>query len=384
MITLSPTGQYTRGLLSGICSYGHTKIRWNFHLEQIPQNGIVSAKRIQPDGILAFCYDEEFAARIKKLNIPAVNLSSQGEKSALPTVRIDNKAVGVHAAKHLLDRGFDNYAVCGRVDKNLFFNRNKSFENTVMQAGYPCHKLSPWPVANNNSNGKQPEKILRWLRQLPKPLALFAYSDMMAISMVTACVQAGLKVPDDVAVLGTDNDEIMCQLTTPPVSSVSLPHEQIGYSAAALLDKLMTQKQHLKPEEMEQLFPPTHVVTRASTDIIAVNDSKVAKALRYIRENRDKPIDVEDVVKTARMSRRGLELRFTRAINQTIFSQIRSAHIHQASFLLRKTNWTIEHIADESGFNSGARLWNVFHRQTGMTPGEYRKQFVHMKPERKE
>jgi LacI family transcriptional regulator len=211
----------------------------------------------------------------------------------------------------------------------------------------------------------------QWLRSLPKPVALFASNDILARSLADTCIQLNLNVPTDVALLGVDNDELECELTSPPLSSIAIPGERIGYEAAKQLDQAMSSKK-FSPQRI--FLPPIRIVQRQSTETIAVQDSTVIAALTYIRAHSAEGINVANVIRSIGSGRRELERKFRSILGRSVLQEIRSARIHQVQKLLTDTDLPMPAIAKLTGFSSAHRLAIVFHRTCGLPPTAYRKQ----------
>ena len=210
-----------------------------------------------------------------------------------------------------------------------------------------------------------------WLRQLPKPVGVFAANDLWGLPVVEACRIAGLSVPDDVAVLGADNDELRCELARPSLSSIVSPAERVGYEAASLLEHLI---HGAEPPAKPLLIPPIGVVTRQSSDVLAGCDPEVTAAVRFIRENAHRPLSVNDVLRKAPMSRRSLERHFRSILERSVGAEIRHVHLERVRDLLASTALRMDEVASRSGFTSVHYMSRIFRRETGMTPTAYRRQ----------
>jgi LacI family transcriptional regulator len=215
------------------------------------------------------------------------------------------------------------------------------------------------------------DAISVWLRGLPKPVAVFACYDNRGQQILEACVRGNLAVPEQVAVLGVDNDEVLCALTPPPLSSVMLNPHRVGWQAAALLG-LMLKGETLRAEA--HLIPPVDVVTRQSSDILAVADPKISSALRFIREYACKGIRVGDVLRHCPMARRALEMRFKKMIGRTPRQEILRVQLNRAKELLVGTALPLWEIAERTGFDQ-EHLSTVFKKQEGISPSEYRNRY---------
>lgn len=381
-VLMSMDSQFKRGLLSGIIAFAHPSRQWHLRIGAATSDSLAALRQARPDGIITHARTMAFAKSLMRLGVPVVNCSNAVPIPDLPTVRIDNTAVGQMAVSYFQDACFVNFALCERPHAKGLLSRGDAFQAAVEQAGHTCHRFLRWSdTQSTDTQGwlatHEVAQFRQWISNIPKPTALFCGDDLIAIQMVTICNDLGLSVPDDVAVLGVDNDEVMCQLCHPSVSSISLPHMELGYHAAVKLDQLIShgsaQQVH---DSAQQLFDPIEVVVRASTDMVAVGDPDVAEAMRYIRAHCDQLISVSDVVKSTSVSRRVLETRFKQALNRTIASVIRDAHLNHAKRLLRDTNWPIERVAFASGYNSNERFATTFRHHVGQTPRNYRQQFI--------
>lgn len=217
---------------------------------------------------------------------------------------------------------------------------------------------------------KSNQKKVKWLRRLPKPVAIFTNEDTPARYLADLCRQLGLEIPDDVALLGVGNDELECRLTMPLLSSIAVPSQHIGYEAAALLDRLMAGQP--APDE-PILLPPLRVITRHSTDIMALEDEVVQAALQYIRRHASEPIRVAEVADAVTVGRRDLERRFRRLLDRSVLEEIHRVRIGQAAVLLADTHLPISTVARRAGFTSSRQLDGLFARHKGMTPTAFRR-----------
>jgi LacI family transcriptional regulator len=276
------------------------------------------------------------------------------------------------AAEHLLDRGFRCFAYLGSEDRPWSRERSESFGKRIAVAAFEPHifctnsKLRSWRSFEREQN-----RLAEWLKSLPKPVGLMAGNDMRGRHVIEACRIAGLQVPDQVAVIGVDNDELICDLTDPPMSSVALNAQKAGYETAELLDKLMSGE---KMSGQNIVVQTTHVVARQSTDILAIEDRIVAEAIRFVRQHSTEAIQVDDAVSHVAMSRRNLELRFHRALGRSIYSEIKRVRTQQIIQMLAETDLSISEIALRLGHPSDKHIARYFKQQTGMNLREYRKQ----------
>jgi LacI family transcriptional regulator len=215
------------------------------------------------------------------------------------------------------------------------------------------------------------EHIGKWLNDLPKPIGIMACNDARALHLLNACHQTGILVPEEVAVVGVDNEEIFCELCNPALSSVAPDAKRIGYQAAELLDQLMSGQ---SPPSRRILIDPLHVVTRRSSDTLAIKDRSVATALRFINEQALHGCTVTNVVNFVRVSRSFLERRFRQYLKRSPQAEIRRVQVSRIKQLLTETDFTLERISELSGFEHPEYMSVVFKRLIGQTPGQYRKQ----------
>jgi len=286
----------------------------------------------------------------------------------------DNVALGKMAAEYFLNHGFRNFAYCGFGGMYWSRDRGESFAKRIAKAGFTTHfyQYGQSQMRNKSSKADNQALLAEWLKSLPKPLAVMACNDDRGQDVTEACKIAGLQVPYDVAVLGVDNDDLVCDLTNPPLSSIAVNNERAGYEAAELLDQLMSGK---KPSKQVIVARPTHVVTRQSTDVFAAEDMEVGKALRFIHEHAKELIRVDEVVNAAALSRRVLERRFRQSLGRSILEEIRRVRIEQVIRLLIGTNMSISQIADALGYPGVEHIARYFRQEKGMSLLVYRKQY---------
>ena len=325
------------------------------------------------DGIIARSVDARVHNLLQAKGIPMVELLGDG-KTVFPDVTCNDQIVGEMAAKHFHERGFLNYAFFSSENCYWAVRRRQAFEETVREYGCHCHVF---PSAKKVSKGyaspellKKPIQIItQWLRQLPKPVGLFAATDMYAVYVLEACQEAGFRVPEDVAVLGADNDVLLCSITTPKLSSINLNGYQIGYQASVILDQKMSGK---KIESPMVLLPPGRIIERQSSDHYTIEDPDVLAALIYIRENAASNISVVNVADYTALSRRTLERRFLTLLHRTPNDEIVRVRLQLAVSLLLETEFSVTSISNKTGFSSPEYFIRVFRRVYRMTPNQFR------------
>ncbi len=363
-----------RSLLQGIAQYARHHGPWAFYWEP---GGLEKAwpqlKTLSADGIIL--RDVEKMDDVLAYGVPAVVVGhSQREIPGLANVITDSEAIGRMAAEHLLSCGFRHFAYCGFEDIPWSVRRGESFRRCLAQAGYETqfytaaaghHKLPGW-------TGER--YLADWLKSLPKPLGVMACNDDRGEQVSEACKVAELRVPDEVGIVGADNDELVCDLSDPPMSSVAINFHRAGYESAEVLDQLMHGRR-LKRKKI--IVSATHVVPRRSTDFVAVTDTQVASALRFIRDHARKVISVPEVAQAAGLSRRVLEKRFKQLLRRSVLREIRRVRVAQICRMLVETNESISSIGLSLGYAGTEHLARYFRQELQMTPLAYRRQFGH-------
>ncbi len=364
---------YGRGLMRGIAQYSRTHGPWALSIQlhgYRPRLGWI--RDWDPDGFLLQTHHAEVVDAAIEKGVPAVNVSASAPDGRLPRVISDGHAIGRVGADHFKARGFERFAFCGYQGLGMSAGRQQGFEARIRELGCTVESYAePHVPGTDWTLEKEQESLVAWLGSLQKPVALMACNDVRAFDVLEACRRADLQVPEDVAVLGVDNDPVMCELALPPLSSVVQPLEKIGYEAAAMLARLWKGKAAPKKPVT---FAPMGVIARPSTDVMAVEDEAVVEALRYIREHAGHPIDVPDVVTAAGVSRRSLERRFREKLQRSPRDEIRRVHLERARQILVETDLPMPAVAERSGFRRAQILSQIFKRETGMTPTDFRMQ----------
>ncbi len=356
---------YGRGVLRGIARYLKERGPWSIFLEQRELGAALPdwIGRWKGDGIITRSDDP----RLARTGLPMVGLFDRVERRArTPMILNDNRAVGRIAAQHLLDRGLRHLAFHGVRGEHWSEERLSGVEEVARAA-----KVT---LAIHPSGGRweaQQERLRRWIASLPKPLGLVATNDIHGLRALDACRRGGLAVPEEVAVVGADDDRELCELSDPPLSSVAFNPERAGYEAAALLDRLMRGG---RAPAGPTLVAPLGVSTRQSTDILAIADPYVAKALHFIRRHALEGIDVGSVLREVPLSRRALEHRFVKHLGRTPKAEIQRLRIDRAKALLATTDLAVRRISDQLGFHQPAYLSSLFRKATGRTPAAFRRE----------
>jgi LacI family transcriptional regulator len=370
LLFIETAREFGRGLLHGIARYSRLHGRWRvYRWPGALDSSLPEWRHLKIDG--AIVRDVKAVEDLVRSGVPVIFAQHNRESYApFPVILTESAAIGCMAAEHFLDRGFQDFAYCGLDDFAWSRGRAEHFVRRLEHEGFRVHMYRQPASRSAREARREQNRIADWLRSLPGPVALMCCNDDRALQVVEACKQADLVVPDDVAVLGVDNDVLVCDLADPPISSVALSTETAGHEAAKLLDYLM------KGGEMAgQQIPvrPTHIVTRMSTDILAASDPEVSAALRFIRRNANRLIQVGDVVESTNVSRRVLEKRFKAMLRRSVHQEIRRVRINNIIPLLVGTDMSITDIALRCGFDGVEHISRYFRKETGVSLRDYRK-----------
>jgi len=363
-----------REILRGVARYSRLHGPWSIartlphYRTQSGRKKSTDLTKIHSDGVIFM--GTESPEHILPTGLPAIAVDVRDQIYGLANIVGDCKKIGEIAAKHFLERGFNKFAFCGFDDIHWSRERCDSFRGYLEKTGHKLY-IYKQPVSRSRLIwDKEKTTMIKWLKTLPRPVAIMACNDDRADDLLQACKECGIKVPDEIAVLGVDNDDMLCEITEPPVSSIDMNFEEAGYQAASILDQWMN-GENMANETI--VIHPTHIVTRQSTDILAMEDREVANAIRFINEHSRKPIQVVDVENNSTLSRRMLEKRFKAATGSSIGSHIRKARVNYIATLLLETNMSISQITFLVGFNTTANFSRYFQNELGMKPSQYRK-----------
>ncbi len=364
-------------MLEGISQYAHRHGPWAiYHQERTLRDGVPAwLATWDGDGIIARVETRRAIQKIRRMGLPMVDLFSWYPPPGVPTLKVDEWNVSRMAAEHLLERGFRQFAYCGFMTAEFSEQRCQCFVRYLAEQGYAVN-VCGWRrrrrgrVTSLEVGGLARERQLgTWLRGLPKPIGLMACNDICGQQILNACLENGIAVPDEVAVIGVDNDVLVCQMALPSLSSVELDGVGAGYAAAETLDRLMHGRRRIR----DCLFKPLTVVARQSTDAVATADKDVVAAAQFIRRHAVHGIRVWDVVETVALSRSTLERRFADTFGHTVRAEIDRIKLNRVRELLTRTDWTLQQIAADAGFAHLEPLCRLFKRRAGLTLGQFRK-----------
>jgi glucosamine-6-phosphate deaminase len=365
---------YDREIVAGAAQYVRETSDWELYFEEHARDRLPDFATWHGAGAIVAAGDAAIAPQIRAAGIPVVVVggtpTDDDLRADIPRVTTDNSRIAALAAEHLLDRGLGSFgfyappATAGIAWPAL---RRRAFVERLAAAGRECAVLTATHSASNWSQLQ--EELTDWLTSQPRPLGVMACDDRHARHLLEACRTAGLRVPHDVAVIGVDDDELICELSTPPLTSIAQSTRRIGYEAARLLDRLMQPTIPGEPTSpIHTVIPPLRVVTRGSTDTVAVDDPLIAWAVATIRERACRGLNAQELAKLAGVSRWMIERRFRSLIGHSIHDDIARLRLAEAERLVRTTQLPMREVAARSGFHSVSYLTTAFRRKIGTTP----------------
>ncbi len=357
-------------IFRGINRYARPNRRWRMITAEEYNETFAALLALQPAGIIGHIHFPATAHRLKQLRIPAVNLSGLYPDAGLPLVRPDDRAVGALGATHLLERGFRHLAYFAGNDYYQL-EREAGFIAAAKKAGIVATTFrgQAGQFEGTGSASRDEQQRIEWLRALPKPVGVLAAHDRLALQLVDICHSLDLDVPGEVAIVGVDDEEIVCESSWPTISSVRLPGERLGHEAARILEAMMRGRAAPK---RPVLLPPVSVTVRQSSDAVAVSDPVVARAMQFIRDHAGEGINVADLAGTVPVNRRTFERQFRAVVGRTPLQEIIRVRLEKAKQLLATTDLPMPAVAEAAGFRNGGHLWEVFQRQLRLSPRAYR------------
>ena len=366
-----------RDIVRGIARYVREHDPWSIYFEPRSLEDLVPTwlDGWDGDGIIARVQNAQIADAVVATGLPAVDVLGVVRRPGLPLAHVDNAAVANLAAEHFLARGFRHFGYCGIDGLNWSDQRRDAFVEAVTRAGGSCvvHKLT----TSQGTWESDQDDLAEWVRSLPRPCAVMACNDPWGQKVLEACRRSGVRVPHEVAVIGVDNDEPICFIADPPLSSVVPNHERVGYEAAALLDRIRGGE---LGDESSVFIQPETVVTRQSSDVLALTDPEVSEAIYFIREHACSGIGVDEVCHHVSLSRSTLQRRFRRLLDSTILDELINARVGRAREMLAQTDLPIARIAERCGFGHQEYLGKVFRERIGQTPAGLRKRARAIRP----
>ncbi len=385
LLMMETSRKYGRSIIRGISKYSRTHGQWVFY-RQAPFYWDSEGKNANLDYLLNLDINgiilreqqnSELTEKILEMGLPVVVSPYRELFPGVPNIVTDDEAIGKMAADYLLHKGFQHFGYCGFGSKYYWSReRGKSFSARIEKAGFKAHIYEyEQPKTEYKHSWEQEQDILvEWLKKLPKPIALMACNDDRSQHVLEACKIGGFEVPGEVAIIGLGDDDLICNLATPPLSSIAIGAEKAGYMAAAVLERLMNGEKILNNENI--IVPTMYVATRQSTDILKIDDPYVAQALQYIHKYaRKEVIQVSDVLKAVPISRRSLYERFTYVLGRSVHEEIKHVRIDQLARMLVDTNLPVSQIAYLMGCSDMKNLARYFKQAKGVSPLQYRKNY---------
>lgn len=367
---------YPREKILGLIDYYSKHSHWAMHRNKLSQPFVrlSSLEDWDGDGGVSEIYTQAERDIVDSLSMPFVNTSSSDYATGIPLVSVDNELVGEMGAKHLMECDVDSFLFVGPTDVSYVRKRYGGFKRTLELSKHQCSIVQYAPKRETEGrffyeDAVRPSELIELLKDLPTPVGIMAASDRIGFAVLEACRRQGLRSPEDVAVVGVNNDEMYCMLAHSSMTSIDVQAREIGFRAAEMLDALMHGKE-LK--ESRVLIPPKRVVFRDSTDMTRSEYPEVARALRFIRNNSAEFIDVTNVLDVVPVSRRWLEMKFKDELGHGIYQEIRRVHVERAKELLVTTQLSITQLSRECGFNSAERFELSFQKLVGMSTSEFR------------
>jgi LacI family transcriptional regulator len=366
---MSELTAYLHNLVLGISDFARIHGQWQIFGLFIGRPSPSRAVEADAHGAIVFRGDPELIDP----RIPAVCVGTRASGVYPPgSLRSDGVRIGEMAAEHLLERGLRTFSFVGDSQGSASADqRRDGFRRAVARAG-GRYLDGPSLRADRFDEGDSLEAVADWIRSLPKPVGIMGINDVVARQVADACRIADQAVPDDVAIVGVDNEELMCMLADPPLSSVDPGSKRLGFEAAATLDRILSGE---PPRSECVVMPPLGVVVRHSSDVLAIDDTDVAEAVRFIQNHCAQPISVSDVLRAVPVARRSLDRRFKQRTGRTIHDEIQHARIRRACELLVRTTLAIPHVAHQCGFSGREYFSTAFARVTGQPPAAYRRKF---------
>ncbi|MBN1300515.1 MAG: DNA-binding transcriptional regulator [Melioribacteraceae bacterium] len=370
ILLLETSRAFGRQLIIGIAKYSRLNGPWSFYKEPTDlKSSVPHLTSWKPDGIIM--RDSLITKELLKLKIPTILAIHHSKYPRdLPVIKTDSYAIAKMASEHLLEKGLKNFAFFGS-DRYEWSNERKFFFlNFINDAGFNASVYLPPKKVKKNDWEKEQRHVSEWVKDLPKPVGIFACNDDRGQHILEVCKLLNLRVPEDVSVIGVDNDPMICEIGDPPLTSIALNVESAGYEAAKLMDEMIKNKK-ISGEHI--LVSPSHVIQRQSSDVLAVNDPKVSQAISYIKKNAKNKILVKDVVEHTNVSRRTLERKFKQSIRRSIYGEIRRVRIEMISQMLVETDLSISQISSYFNFTDVEHISRYFKIEKGIGLREFRK-----------
>lgn len=370
---------YSRSLLENVVRYAREVGPWVFYRmplyfrELYGDEGVVEwAKKWGADAIIAQFTDIDLSF-LNQLNIPIIVQNYKERSSGISNLTGDYFGTGVMAANFFLHKGYKSFAYYGLTDTVWGRERGEGFKKAVSIRGYDVYEFNNRKRIPSEKWSFDVELVSKWLKSLPKPIALFACDDYYALQITEVCKMYDIDIPEEIAVLGVDNDKLLCDISDPQLSSIELDIENGGYEAGKLLHQFI-EKKIVTPVDI--IIKPVRIVPRASTERFAVSDKYIEHLLHYIDNNYRNPLSIDDLIRLVPFSRRILEKKFKKETDTSIYQYIQELRIEKFAELLVTTDLPLVEAAARTGFTDYKNISRIFVKAKKITPLQYRKQFT--------
>ena len=372
-LVIETSSSYGRQLLAGIVRFMRLRDEWSVFLDErdLSKEPPEWLGSWNGDGIISRATTPELVTAVANTGVPLIEVTDRRGSPAHPSVRSDDVLIGRMGAEHLIERGFERFGFCGFENEAWSERRESGFVDAIRQkASVQCARYnSVWHGPAKPTWDEEQAALADWLQSFEPPFAVMASNDVRGRMLVDTCAAIGLKVPEQVAVVGVDNDELLCRVCSPPLTSVIPNAEMVGYRAAEMLSRLMSGE--MLDVEVE-MVPPLGLATRQSSDVVAIDDKRIAAALHYIRQHACGGVSVTEVVAASNVSRSTLERQLRKYLGRSPQEEIRHVQVKRVQELLLTTDLPAERIAAHCGFEHSEYMHVVFKRVTGQTPGQFR------------
>jgi LacI family transcriptional regulator len=374
-VVVDAASSYGRQVLRGVLNYANLQRRWRLHEELRPRREVLDYWP-RCDGAIFAGGGMHVLDHVRERSRHTIACSGAADPQVTPVVSLDDLAAGELAAEHLIDCRLEQFAFHGTVvgdHRHIGQRRLAGFRRGLQRKGYDCIESPvPYPRDIDRLTHAHWPDLIAWVRQLPKPIGIMVAEDGVGHDLAAACLEGGIAVPDQIAIVSVDNDDLLCEGAWPPLSSIEPDFTRMGYQAAALLDRLL-RGEKLSPEQWVIRLPPIGVVQRVSTSVLAVKDPALAEAVQFIRQHACDPCSVEDVLREVAVGRRWLERQFVAQLGRTPHEEIVRVRIENSKRLLLRPEFGVIHVAERCGF-SKVQFMRAFRQLTGTTPAVYRRQ----------
>jgi LacI family transcriptional regulator len=361
---------YDHGVARGIMRFARERGTWRLFGHGWTLAQVRDPRHWDGHGIITRVHHPREVPALLALGVPVIDVCRTSPHPRIHSAANDDEETGRVAGRHFVAAGHRRFAFCGAPEGTWSVRRGQGFAQAV---GVPVERMPGFqrPRSWWHRPGRVPAVLKAWIRRLERPVAILAGDDAIGVKLANACAELGIRVPDEVAIVGVDNEEVLCELANPALSSVPCDTERMGYEAAKLLDRLMDRGQGAEASHVA--IPPLPIVVRGSSDRFATDDEAVLAALRLIHHADHPQVRVPQVVAASGLSRRALELRFRRELERTILDEIRRVRLDRACRLLETSDLPVAKVALRCGFSTPQRFHSVFRQQMGMLPSEYRR-----------